>query len=104
MLPANFPPWEAVLPADAALDLAAQYVEVMAHDLLEILRLYPRRKVQPSAAILDSRTLRSYHESGARAGDDGATCKNGSKIHIAVDTLGHLPAAHITPLTAQVLA
>src|SRR5213079_957463 len=55
----------------------------------------------PSAAILDSRTLRSSPESGARAGYDGAKRKKGSKVHAAVDTLGQLLALHVTPANAQ---
>ena len=51
--------------------------------------------------ILDSRTLRSTPESGARAGYDGAKRKKGSKLHAAVDTLGHLLALHVTPADAQ---
>jgi hypothetical protein len=42
--------------------------------------------------ILDGRTLQSTPESGARAGYDGHKRKQGSKIHVAVDTLGHLLA------------
>jgi hypothetical protein len=53
------------------------------------LRLAAGRKAEPSAAILDSRTLRSTPESGAPAGYDGAKRKRGSKLHLAVDTLGH---------------
>jgi hypothetical protein len=45
----------------------------------------------------DSRTLRSTPESGPRAGYDGAKRKRGSKLHLAVDTLGHLLALHVTP-------
>ena len=41
--------------------------------------------------------LRSTPESGARAGYDGAKRKRGSKVHMAVDTLGHLAGrAHHT--------
>ena len=47
--------------------------------------------------IIDSRTLRSTPESGSRAGYDGAKRKRGSKLHLAVDTLGHLLALHVTP-------
>jgi transposase len=36
-------------------------------------------------------------ESGPRAGYDGAKRKRGSKLHMAVDTLGHLLALHVTP-------
>ncbi len=39
--------------------------------------------------------------SGHRAGDDGAKRRKGSKVHLAVDTLGHLLALHITPANEQ---
>jgi transposase len=55
------------------------------------------RDKEPTAAILDSRTLRSTPESGNRSGYDGAKRKRGSKVHAAVDTLGHLLALHVTP-------
>jgi Transposase DDE domain len=47
--------------------------------------------------VIDSRTLQSTPESGARAGYDGAKRRKGSKVHIAVDTLGHLLALTVTP-------
>jgi hypothetical protein len=37
------------------------------------------REPEPSAVVLDSRTLRSSPESGERAGYDGAKRKRGSK-------------------------
>jgi hypothetical protein len=58
-----------------------------------------RRK--PTAAIIDSRTLRSTPVSGTRAGHDGAKRKRGSKLHMAVDTLGHLLALHVTPASVD---
>lgn len=39
--------------------------------------------------------------SGPRAGYSGHKRKQGSKIHLAVDTLGHLLALHVTPASAQ---
>jgi transposase len=45
--------------------------------------------------------LRSTPESGHRAGYDGAKRKRGSKVHAAVDTLGHLLALHVTPANEQ---
>ena len=51
--------------------------------------------------MFDSRTLRSTPESGTRAGYDGAKRTNGSKVHMAVDTLGHLLSLHVTPADAQ---
>jgi hypothetical protein len=56
---------------------------------------------QPSAVILDARTLQSSPESGARAGYDGHKRRNGSKVHVAADTLGHLLALLATPANAQ---
>src|SRR3712207_248899 len=56
------------------------------------------RNAEPTAVILlDSRTMKSSPESGARAGYDGAKRKKGSKVHVAVDTLGHLLAVRVTP-------
>ena len=52
--------------------LAAGCFEALAEDLRTLLRLAAGRPAQPSAAILDSRTLRSTPESGERAGYDGA--------------------------------
>jgi transposase len=73
----------------------------MVHDLREVLRLREGRKARPTAAIIDSRTLQSTPESGARSGYDGAKRRKGSKVHIAVDTLGHLLALHVTPADQQ---
>jgi len=60
-----------------------------------------RRAAEPSAAILDSRTLHSTPESGERAGYDGVKRKHGSKLHLAVDTLGHLLALHVSKASAD---
>jgi transposase len=69
----------------------------LAHDLRAVLRLAAGRTEEPSAAIIYNRTLRSTPESGSRAGYDGAKRKRGSKLHLAVDTLAHLLALHVTP-------
>ena len=59
------------------------------------------RNPKPSAVILDSRTLQSTPESGDRAGFDGHKKRKGSKVHAAVDTLGHLLALRVTPANEQ---
>jgi transposase len=100
MLPHDFPPWEAVYQQTRRW-IAAGVFEAMVHDLRALLRLASARTPEPSAAILDSRTLRSSPESGHRAGYDGAKRKKGSKVHAAVDTLGHLLALHVTPADEQ---
>lgn len=99
-LPNDLPPWEAVY-QQAQRWIAAGVFEQMAHDLRQVLRLMDGRRPDPSAAVLDSRTLQGTPESGGRAGYDGAKRKRGSKIHIAVDTLGHLLALRVTPANEQ---
>ena len=77
--------------------LQAGCFEALVHDLRAVLRMASGRPAEPTAVINDSRTLRSTPESGPRAGYDGAKRKRGSKLHMAVDTLGHLLALHVTP-------
>lgn len=99
-IPNDLPPYSAVYQQTQRW-IAAGVFEAMVHDLRVILRLEQRRKATPSAVVLDSRTLRSTPESGGRAGYDGHKRKKGSKIHAAVDTLGHLLALHVTPANEQ---
>ena len=99
-MPHDLPPWEAVYQQTHRW-LAAGCFEAIVHDLRILLRLAEHRTAQPSAALFDSQTLQSTPESGGRAGYDGAKRKKGSKVHIAVDTLGHLLALHITPANEQ---
>src|SRR5512140_1128428 len=96
MLPHDLPPWTVVY-QQAQRWLKAGVFEAMVQDLRTLLRLAQGRNEQPSAAIFDSRTLQSTRKSGARAGYDGAKRRKGSKIHLAVDTLGNLLALHVTP-------
>ena len=100
MLPNDLPPWTAVQ-QQAQRWLKAGCFEAMANDLRILLRWAHERKSQPTAAILDSRTLQSTPESGARAGFDGAKKRKGSKVHAAVDTLGHLLALKVTAANEQ---
>jgi transposase len=95
-MPNDLPPWFAVY-QQAQRWLASGCFETLAHDLRAVLRLAAGRTEEPSAAIIDSRTLRSTPQSGSRAGYDGAERKRGSKLYLAVDTLGHLLALHVTP-------
>jgi transposase len=95
-MPNDLPPWSAVYQQSQRW-LAAGCFEALAQDLRALLRLASGRAEEPTAAIIDSRTLRSTPESGTRAGYDGAKRKRGSKVHVAVDTLGHLLALHVTP-------
>src|SRR5262245_61950251 len=81
--------------------MAAGCFEAIVHDLRIVLRRAADRPAPPTAAILDGRTVQSTPESGARAGYDGYKRRKGSKVHVAVDTLGHLLALTITPANEQ---
>jgi transposase len=100
MMPHDLPPWPAVQPQTRRW-VRARCFEHMAHDLRVVRRLAAGKNAAPSAAILDSRTLQSTPESGARAGFDGAKKRKGSKVHAAVDTLGHLLALKVTAADEQ---
>ncbi len=100
MMPHDLPPWEAVYQQSRRW-LKAGVFEAMVHDLRAVLRSAQGRQRKPTAAIFDSRTLQSTPESGGRAGYDGAKRKKGSKVHLAVDTLGHLLALHVTAANEQ---
>lgn len=100
MMPNDLPPWHAVQQQTRRWRRAGCF-ETMAEDLRLLLRLAAGRNAAPSAAILDSRTLQSTPESGGRAGYDGAKKRKGSKVHAAVDTLGHLLALKVTAANEQ---
>ena len=100
MVPNDLPPWSAVYQQTQRW-LKAGCFEAMAHDLRAIVRMALDRNAEPSAAILDSRTLQSTPESGSRAGFDGHKKRKGSKVHLAVDTLGHMLALRVTPANEQ---
>jgi len=100
MMPNDLPPW-GVVQQQTQRWLRAGCFEAMAHDLRVILREAGERDGAPTAAILDSRTLQSTPESGGRAGFDGHKKRKGSKVHAAVDTLGHLLALKVTAANEQ---
>ena len=62
MLPNDLPPW-AVVYQQTQRWLRAGVFEALVHDLRIVLRVAGGRREQPSAAILDSRTLQSSPES-----------------------------------------
>ena len=71
--------------------------EAIVQDLRAVLRLAAGR----AAAPFDARTLQSSPESGERAGYDGHKRRKGSKVHLAVDSLGQLLALMVTPANEQ---
>jgi transposase len=102
-LPNDLPPWPAVYQQTQRW-IAAGVFEAMVHDLRAVLRLADvdakdgaARGPHPTAVILDGTVLQSTPESGHRAGYNGHKRQRGSKLHLAVDTLGHLLALRVTP-------
>jgi transposase len=99
-MPNDLPPWHTVYQQTQRWVKAGVF-EDMVRDLRMLLREIAGRNPQPSAAIFDGRTLQSSPESGERAGYDGHKRRKGSKVHLAVDTLGQLLAVTVTPANEQ---
>jgi transposase len=100
MIRNDLPPWAAIH-QQVQRWIKPGIFDDMVHDLREVLRISVGREEQPTAVVIDSRTLLGLPESGHRAGYYGAKRRKGSKIHIAVDTIGHLLALHVTPIDKQ---
>src|SRR5262249_55235670 len=100
LMPHDLPPWHVVYQQTQRW-IKAKVFESLVHDLRAVLRIAEGRQEMPTAAIFDSRTLRSSVESGARAGYDGAKRRKGNKDHAAVDPLGHLLTLCVTPADEQ---
>jgi len=100
LMPHDLPPWYTVYQQMQRWLRAGVFADLV-HDLRAVLRLAEGRDEGPAAIILDGRTLQSSPESGARAGYDGAKRRKGSKVHLAVDTLGHLLALCVTAANEQ---
>ena len=99
-LPHDLPPWTAVY-QQASRWLQTGVFEAIVHDLRVITRFLSERTIEPSAAILDDRTLQSTPESGGRAGFEGAKKNKGCEVHVAVNTLGNLLALKVKAANEQ---
>jgi transposase len=97
-LPADFPPWKTVY------GLCARWKQdgVLA-DITDLLRARVRRAAgrdpEPSAAIMDSQSVRESAEGvvpAATSGYDGSKMVNGRKRHLLTDTLGLLITVAVT--------
>jgi transposase len=100
LMPHDLPPWYVVYQQTQRW-IKAKVFESLVHDLRAVLRIAEGRQEMPTAAIFDSRTLQSTVESGGRAGYDGAKRRKGNKVHLAVDTLGHLLSLCVTAANEQ---
>jgi putative transposase len=95
LLPRDFGPWQTVYHY-FRLWTKQGYWETI-HDLLrDAVRIQAGKRKEPTAAILDSQTVRSADQGGER-GYDAAKKTKGIKRHILVDTLGLLLGVCVTP-------
>ena len=95
LLPHDFGPWKTVYGYFRAWKKAGHWEFL--HDVLRgRVRRQAGKRVQPTAAILDSQTVRSADHAGER-GYDGAKKIKGRKRHLLVDTLGLLLWVCVTP-------
>ena len=99
-LPHHFPPWQVVYQQTQRW-IRAGVFEAIVNDLRAVIRKAQGRNEQPSAVVFDARTLKSTPESGNRAGFDGHKKTKGSKVHMAVDTLGNLLSLVVIPANEQ---
>jgi transposase len=99
-MPHDLPPWHTVYQQTQRWIKAGVFDDLVT-DLRVLIRLGEGKAAQPTAAIFDSRTIQSTVESGGRGAWDEAKRRKGSKIHLAVDTLGEFLALVVTPADVQ---
>ncbi len=100
-LPVDFPPWPTVYHYFRVWNRDGT-LTAMHNGLREQVRIAEGRAAEPSAAILDSQSIRAA-ETVARTsrGFDGGKKVNGRKRHIAVDTIGLLLVVLVTGAGVQ---
>jgi putative transposase len=99
LLPHEFPSWRIVYRYFRLWRVQGLWRRI--HDRLrQWLRRAAGRKPTPSAAILDSQSVKTTERGGARGYDAGKNV-NGRKRHILVDTLGLLLAVCVTAASTQ---
>jgi putative transposase len=95
-LPADFPPWQAVFYHFRRFRLQGAW-----HLLYSALHRAERERVgrhpDPSAAIIDSQSVKTVEEAARIRGYDAHKCVKGRKRHLLVDTLGLPIAIYVTP-------
>jgi transposase len=99
-MPNDLPPWHTVYQQTRRW-IKSGVFEVLVADLRALIRLGEGKSIEPTAAIFDSRTLSGSIENGDRGGYDGHKKRKGTKLHLAVDTLGEFLALVVTPADEQ---
>jgi len=99
MLPKDFPPWDIVYRTFRRW-LARGLFETMYDELRKLWRSRQRRDPDPTAAILDSQSVKTSPQGGPKGYDAGKKV-NGRKRHLVTDTLGLLLAVLVTTANVQ---
>jgi putative transposase len=99
LLPGDFPPWPTVYGYYRR--WTQDWTWTFIHDALrDWLRKTEGRNVAPTAAIVDSQSVKTPDQAGERGYDAGKKIK-GRKRHVAVDSLGLILALMITGAQVQ---
>jgi putative transposase len=100
MLPGDFPPWQTVFYHFRRFRLRGLW-----HRVFAILRAAERKRAgkdpDPSAAIMDSQSIKTTEEGGRSNGYDAHKNVKGRKRHLLVDTLGLPLSVYVTSADVQ---
>lgn len=99
MLPKDFPSWQAVYKTFRRW-LARGLFEAMYDELRKLWRTRQHRALDPTAAVLDSQSVKTSPQGGPKGYDAGKKVK-GRKRHLVTDTLGLVLAVLLTPASTQ---